>query len=186
MIGRINGIKLYCCEDPSLIENYDKAIADNSQVWDCHHRLEIQEDKILTIQDLKRQGLYYHRPASELIFLTKVEHNKLHGLNKTEKHKKALSEKMKGEKNPMFGKNHSEEAKKKMLNNYTHFLGKHHTEEAKKKISNSKKGISKTAEHKRKLSESIKGKHKYNNGIINIYAYECPEGFYPGFIKKEA
>ena len=30
--------KKYCCEDPSLIENYDKAIADTTQTWEIHHR----------------------------------------------------------------------------------------------------------------------------------------------------
>ena len=30
--------KSYCKDDISLIENYDKAIADNTQVWHCHHR----------------------------------------------------------------------------------------------------------------------------------------------------
>ena len=28
------------CRTPELIENYDKAIADTTQTWDCHHRLE--------------------------------------------------------------------------------------------------------------------------------------------------
>ena len=32
--------KAYCRDDISLIENYDKAIADKTQVWDCHHRRE--------------------------------------------------------------------------------------------------------------------------------------------------
>ena len=34
--------KQYCCEDITLIENYDKAIADETQVWDCHHRDEVR------------------------------------------------------------------------------------------------------------------------------------------------
>lgn len=76
-------IKLYCCEDPCLIENYDKAIADTTQIWHCHHRLEIQGDKILSIQELIDQGLYYNRPASELIFLTRKDHTSLHGNNKS-------------------------------------------------------------------------------------------------------
>ena len=29
----------FCCEDPSLIENYDLAIADTTQTWICHHIL---------------------------------------------------------------------------------------------------------------------------------------------------
>ena len=38
----------YCGEDISKIENYDKAIADTTQMWICHHRLEIQGDKKYT------------------------------------------------------------------------------------------------------------------------------------------
>lgn len=30
--------KLWCCEDISKIENYDKAIADKTQTWVCHHK----------------------------------------------------------------------------------------------------------------------------------------------------
>lgn len=39
-------INILCCEDPSLIENYELAINDDTQIWDCHHRLEIDEKKI--------------------------------------------------------------------------------------------------------------------------------------------
>ena len=31
MISKV--VKRYCCEDISLIENYDKAVADNTQIW---------------------------------------------------------------------------------------------------------------------------------------------------------
>ena len=63
---------MYCREDLSLIENYDKAINDNTQIWRCHHRLEIQDNGkiIYTSKQLQDMGLYYNRPASELIFLT--------------------------------------------------------------------------------------------------------------------
>lgn len=37
---------------------------------------------------------------------------------------------------------------------------------------------------KEKLSNSKKGKRVYNNGKINIRAYECPIGFKPGFLKN--
>ena len=80
MIGR--RVKSYCKDDISLIENYDKAINDNTQIWDCHHRLET--DMNMLVEDLKEMDLYYNRPASELIFLTSIEHIKLHAHNKTD------------------------------------------------------------------------------------------------------
>ena len=74
----------YCCENISKIENFEKAINDSKNVWHCHHRLEthtkegIKRERPVSIISLKNDNLYYHRPASELIFLTKSEHTKLH------------------------------------------------------------------------------------------------------------
>jgi len=120
--------KKYCCEDISLIENYDKAISDPNEIWDCHHRLEIQDDKVMTVDELKKDGLYFHRPASELIFLSHHEHTKLH---------------MNDEKHPLYGKHHSEETKHKMSEamkgENSPFYGKHFSEEHKRKISEARK-----------------------------------------------
>ena len=89
----------FCCEDPSLIENYALAIADQTQTWDCHHRGEILPCGRYKAKDLKKFGLYYNRPASELIFLTHDEHARLHkqGVPKgplSEEHKQKLSKKI--------------------------------------------------------------------------------------------
>lgn len=70
--------KNYCCEDLSLIENYDKAIADTTQTWCCHHRGEILPCGRFSRDDLKKFGLYFYRPASELIFMKKFNHFSLH------------------------------------------------------------------------------------------------------------
>ena len=93
--------KKFCCEDTSLIENYDKAVADTTQTWDCHHRGEILPCGRFSPNDLNKFGLYFNRPAAELIFLTKAEHTRLHfkGVPSgpfSEDHKKALSEAHKG------------------------------------------------------------------------------------------
>lgn len=74
--------------DESLIENYEKAIADETQTWVCHHRRELEPIK-KTIEDLIAEGLYWNRPPEELIFLTNSDHCKLHSTGKN---------------NPMFGK----------------------------------------------------------------------------------
>ena len=66
--------KKYCREDISLIKNYEQAIADETQTWDCHHINELT----FTKQELIKQNMYYNRPASELVFLTKSVHRKLH------------------------------------------------------------------------------------------------------------
>lgn len=88
--------KQYCCEDISKIENYDKAIADKTQTWCCHHRTEIWWN--CSEQDLKDNECYYGRKALELIFLTQDEHNSLHhtGLHHSDETKKKLSKLWKG------------------------------------------------------------------------------------------
>ncbi len=147
-------VKKFCKEDPSLIENYYKAINDKTQTWDCHHRLETQLN--LSKSELIKQDKYYNRPAVELIFLTRTEHTKLHHMHKkvSAETRKKISEAMTGEKNPLYGKKQSEETRKKMSEskkgeknpNYgltgekNPLYGKHKSEETRKKMSESKKG----------------------------------------------
>ena len=179
---KLYNAKIYCKDDISLIENYDKAIADDTQTWECHHRRET----IYSAKELIEIGEYYNRPACELIFLTKSEHTRLHHLGKHHsaetRHK--ISESNSGEKNPLFGKHHSAEARKKMSESKK---GKHRSEETRKKISEANNGENHplfgkhhSAETRNKMSEARKGKHWYNNGMQNVFTYECPEGFVQG------
>lgn len=91
----INAVKSYCCEDISLIENYELAIKDETQTWQCHHKLEIVDGESFSIKELKERCLYYHRPADELIFLTEKEHKILHGINMRKETRKLISDKSK-------------------------------------------------------------------------------------------
>lgn len=79
MINEINA-KRFCSEDISLIENYREAIADEEKMWEIHHRRECDENgrTLFTRKQLIDMGLYFNRPASELIFVTKSMHRKLH------------------------------------------------------------------------------------------------------------
>ena len=105
MINEKN-VKRFCCEELSLIENYELAINDTTQTWECHHRGEVLPCGRFSGDDLKKFGLYYKRPAAELIFLTPFAHRQLHnkgvpklylkGVPKSEEHKKAISEAKKG------------------------------------------------------------------------------------------
>ena len=76
MISKSNAEK-YCAEDISLIENYKEAVS-SKELYHCHHRLEIQDDKCYFAKELKQMNLYYGRPASELIFLNVKDHKNLH------------------------------------------------------------------------------------------------------------
>lgn len=114
----------YCfCRMPELIENYDKAVADDTQVWDCHHRLETHnsdgERRLIDISraELIALNMYYDRPPEELIFLTSAEHKSLH--IKSEETRRKLSAARKG-------RHLSEECKKKLSETHKGKLkGKH-------------------------------------------------------------
>lgn len=73
-----NQLDRICCEEISKIENYEQAVNDPTQVWHCHHRGEITPSETHSRKDLIEQGIYYKRPASELIFLTPSDHKQLH------------------------------------------------------------------------------------------------------------
>lgn len=96
----VNIAKAYCYEDISLIENYEQAINDKTQTWDCHHKLEIELG--VSQYELKKRKLFWKRPASELIFLTRSEHMSLHSSHKTKEHQTRINAAMK---NKRSGKN---------------------------------------------------------------------------------
>lgn len=112
--------------------------------------------------------------------------------------------------NPHYGKKRSEETKRKISESN---LGKKKSEEHIKKIKETKnknkeyyaeiarraaqkrKGVPLTEEHKNKLKESCKnknigqlngnyGKTWFTDGIHNVMAFKCPEGFYRGYVNK--
>ena len=72
--------RLVCSEDVSLIENYHQAIADQTKMWDIHHRRECDSEgrTLFTRKQLIDMNLYFKRPAAELIFVTRSMHKKLH------------------------------------------------------------------------------------------------------------
>ena len=72
--------KSFCSEDIALIENYKEAISDEKKMWDIHHRRECDENgrTLFTRKKLIEKNLYFNRPASELIFVTRPMHCKLH------------------------------------------------------------------------------------------------------------
>ena len=135
----------FCKDDISKIENYNKALADNTQTWICHHKLGISDGYTNSVYDLKLMNLYYHRPAEELIFLTKSEHSKLHNYHRKYK----------------TGYNRDELTKSKISNA---LKGKPLSEETKKKMSTKAKGRVLSEEHKRKIGLSLK-KNRYGNKL---------------------
>jgi len=119
MISKVENRLRKVCRNYEQVENYEKAIADEEQIWDLHHRIEIDENK--SAKQLQEEGRYYDVDPSELIFLTISEHRKLHHKgkhyseesrkkmskaqsNRSEETRKKMSEALKGENHPSYGK----------------------------------------------------------------------------------
>ena len=122
MIGK--SVSQYCKEF-TKIENYEKAIADDTQLWEVHHR---REDTY-SCKELIERGEYFNVPPENLIFLTPTEHRKIDskckrngashkGMKRSETTKRKISEAKKGKK-------FSEEHKRKMSENHVGTSGKH-------------------------------------------------------------
>ena len=93
--------------------------------------------------------------------------NATRGYRHSEEAKLKISERMKG-------KTHSLEARKKM--------SEHHVDVSGEK--NPMYGKTHSEEARKKMSDAFKGRHLYNNGIVQIQSFECPIGFTKGMLKK--
>lgn len=162
----------FCIEDISKIDNYEQAVNDKTQTWECHHRAEILPCGRFSAEDLKKFGLYYHRPANELIFLTKSDHTRLHFTGKTwsEESRAKLSETRKAKiasgeiaidtsacHTPEANAKISTKAKERYKDKENHpMYGSHMSDSTKEKISAANLGKTLSEEHKQKISEGVK------------------------------
>lgn len=135
----------FCKDDISKIENYDKAVADTTQTWHLHHRLELtlNGEFAHSKADLIRLKMYYNRPYFELIFMPRSEHVRLHmkGKKFTNEHRKKIS------------------VMKKCKNL---------SDKTRQKISESKKGYQHSSDTRQKMSEAKKAYwQRRKNGVNN-------------------
>lgn len=126
----------FCREPIENIENYEEAV-NSKEKYVCHHKNGAPFTGFSKM-DLIKMKMYYHRPASELIFVSESEHMKLHrkGIKMSDETKKKISDSKTGKTPWNKGKPMSEETKQKLSKS---IRGRHHTEETKKKMSMSRK-----------------------------------------------
>ena len=156
-----------CIEDPENIENFEQAVKDNFIGWKLHHRMETHrrngKERVthLSADDLIEWGLYFHRPASELIYLTDSEHAKVHH------HRTGKTPWNKGKKFPGTG----------------YWVGKKLSDEHRKKLSEKAHLRKYSEERKAKMSSIIGNMIWITNGVIRtrIKATDnIPDGFRRG------
>lgn len=58
------------------------------------------------------------------------------------------------------------------------------SEEQRKILSEKCSGWHHTEEERKKISEKNTGKHWYNNGVENVFTFECPDGYVSGMLKQ--
>lgn len=171
------------CKDFTKIENYEEAANDETQIWVCHHKL----GAVFTKEELKRAGWYYDREPGELIFLRKEEHSgnpDIHISYKRAKGRKASEETKRKQSKARKGRTPWNKGLKGQIAWNKGKKGFKHSEEAKQKMSESRKGHSVSEETKTKISDSKRGKHWFNNGVVCICCFECPDGFVPGRLRR--
>ena len=161
--------KKYCSEDISLIENFEAAATDTTEVWHIHHRNEILEHKTRT--QLINENRYYNVPAAELIFLTSVDHKILHGQNVLDESRIKISENTRGKKHGPMSDEQKQKISEATSGDGNGMYGKHHSDESKNKISQTRKEriasgeiviapVNMTDEVKTKLSDKAKARYK--------------------------
>ena len=144
MISKVN--KNYCSEPLCNIENYKLAVESN-ETWVIHHRLETHDSEgIRRLVDISATemimlGMYYNRPASELIFLEKSEHLRLHKI----------------------GKKFSDGLRLRLSKLH---IGKHISEEQKQKIGDGNRGKKMSEEAKQKIGKANRGR-KFGQDYCN-------------------
>ena len=182
----VKGTKYCFCDNFEYIENYDLAIADTKTIWSCHHKLEA----FFSAKELRDMGRYYHLQPRELIFVQESGNgDRTHHYYWPHISRKGIGDWY--EYNDVWNKGIKigplpEETKEKMSKSHkgkptwnkgikTGSL----SEETKEKIAKAHKGKKRDY-----YTRGNKGMHWYNNGIVQMQAFECPDGFIKGRLTK--
>lgn len=146
------------------------------------HRVIFEDFYNIKLDEEFPEGIHIHHidgnPLNNAIWnlmpMAKGDHSSMHnkGSKLSEEHRRQISERMKGEKNPMYGKHLSKKTKEKLRHSH---LGFTHSEETKRKLSELHKGKIHSLDSKLKMS-----KNKNTTGFFRVHKMphkECRQGF---------
>lgn len=159
---------LFLIRDHQNFKPFDINSLDDYQKCYEHYRENyFQDEEIRKKKSLKLTGLKRSKETRNLISETsKNNHRHL-----SEESKNKISKGMKGNNNRL-GSHHSKESKE--------LISIKNRGKKKTKTSLALKGKPKSEQHKKNMSIARKGRHYYNNGVIEVCMYECPIGFHEG------
>lgn len=172
-----------------LAKDYENIMKD---VVKAHRRENLSKEtrKKMSEKSKGRQPMLGKHHSKESKKKMSESHKGKPGKPLSEETKKKISESHKGYQ-------HNEETRQKMSESHK---GKQLSEEIKKKLSEARRGEKNPFYGKKhsdktiqKISDNMKikhvgennpayGRHWYNNGKINKFCFECPEGFKPGML----
>lgn len=168
---------------------YGKENFEKFHLQSCWSKEELDKQEIFWIAEYKKRckaeynltkggtggngGANKGQKRSEEIKAKFREADKLYDHHLTNEQKEQISNKLKGR--PAWNK-----GKKMPVGWNTNRKPYKHTDSWKAKIHESKLGHTVDEETRRKISETLKGKHWYTNGETNIMSDKCPDGFWKG------
>lgn len=143
------------------IQKYGKENFKVTMICECNSKEELDDKEVYYIK------LYDAQNNPNFYNLTRGGESglggpKFKGHKHTEESRRLISESIKGEKNPFYGKHHTEETKAHMKEMAK--FRKPVSEETRQKLSKIRKGRKFTEEHRRKISEAQKGEKGNNWG----------------------
>lgn len=151
------------------------------------HRMKQQ---LMKCSDIEEMANLYAACREEFSRLNSGKNNPQFGKHKTldEQTRRKMSESKMGNKNPMFGKPHSLQTRQKtsesLKGHVGYWTGKKQTPESIAKRSLKNKGKKRSQKTCKQISEALKTKRWWNNGINNSFSEVCPEGYWSGMIRK--
>ena len=132
------------------------------------------------------KNAYAGKTDGELKLISEKKSKSLTGIKRTDEQKKHYSESKMGDKNPMkklTGDNHPNHGKKCYTSpdgsESRYYVPGEEPDGWKQKMRYNLT-VSRYGEN-----NAAFGRHWYNNGEKNVYAYECPEGYIKGMLKKK-